>query len=326
MKRAAAAIILMLLLPAGPAAGADDGKLHVYLPRDITVDGGTMTLATVAIVRCADKELAEKARAVALGRSPLPKERLVLDRPTILSRLASSGIRGVQVRITGASAVRVSGKAKIISAETLRRCAEELIKRQPPQPAGGVWQFVRGPAEMVLAVATEPELKAELAGGSPRHHLAVKIVARVGGKEVASATALFRRMYRTRRAVAVRVIRPGQKIMPEDIKIETVMTTTPQQADWTPPYGMVPRARILPGTVIRQGLIGLVGRAIAVRRNQKVIMKIIAPGLAITARGLALEDGRVGESIRVRNTDSQRIVVAKVASDGTVTPMIEASN
>ena len=47
------------------------------------------------------------------------------------------------------------------------------------------------------------------------------------------------------------------------------------------------------------------------------------PGFTISGTGLALQDGRPGDFIRVRNVDSKRIVVAKVTADGTVAPVIE---
>ena len=40
-----------------------------------------------------------------------------------------------------------------------------------------------------------------------------------------------------------------------------------------------------------------------------------------TAVGKAMQDGKVGEYIKIRNIDSQRILVAKVNSDRTVEPV-----
>jgi flagella basal body P-ring formation protein FlgA len=36
--------------------------------------------------------------------------------------------------------------------------------------------------------------------------------------------------------------------------------------------------------------------------------------------GIAMQDGRAGDYIKVRNTDSQRIILAKIKEDGTVEP------
>ena len=60
---------------------------------------------------------------------------------------------------------------------------------------------------------------------------------------------------------------------------------------------------------------------VLVRRNKSVVMRIAGNCFQVTALGQALEDGREGDLIRVRNADSKRVVVAKVTDDGTVQPV-----
>ena len=62
--------------------------------------------------------------------------------------------------------------------------------------------------------------------------------------------------------------------------------------------------------------------AILVRRNEPVTIRIQRPGLTITAMGLALQEGRAGEPVKVRNADSSRVIVCKVNADGTVEPVL----
>jgi hypothetical protein len=57
-------------------------------------------------------------------------------------------------------------------------------------------------------------------------------------------------------------------------------------------------------------------------RNQPVVIELEIPGLRVTAMGLPLEDGRSGQLIKVRNVDSKRDIIARVRSDGTVSPVI----
>jgi len=61
--------------------------------------------------------------------------------------------------------------------------------------------------------------------------------------------------------------------------------------------------------------------AVVVRRNKTVQMRIQGLGFIIVATGQALEDGRPGELIKVRNADSKRIITARVGFDGTVSPV-----
>lgn len=323
MKTGTAALILWLMSVSVPAAGGQKAALLIYLPRDVSVETGTIRLGAISVVRSADRELAEKAQAVSLGRSPWPKERILLHRRTILSRLACCGIPAASVRITGAPKVAVTGKQKIISRDRIRSCAESYLKSRPPEPPGCKWRLVRLPEEMLLAAAREVDLKAELAKGAPRHHVKVRVAAGSDGRELAASEVLFRLVYPTQQAVVTKPLAPGQRITPENIKIETVMTLNPPDGDWTPPYGMLSTTSLSAGTVVRPGLVLPPRPAVVVRRNQNVVMKIEGPGFTVTGLGQALRDGRPGEFIKVRNIDSKRIIVAKVALDGTVKPVFK---
>jgi flagella basal body P-ring formation protein FlgA len=42
----------------------------------------------------------------------------------------------------------------------------------------------------------------------------------------------------------------------------------------------------------------------------------------ITAVGKTMQDGRAGDYIKVRNADSQRIILARISEDGSVEPVL----
>ncbi len=48
-------------------------------------------------------------------------------------------------------------------------------------------------------------------------------------------------------------------------------------------------------------------------------------GFVISGVGQAMESGRVGDLIRVRNIDSKRIIIVRIAGDGTGTPLLAAN-
>lgn len=57
---------------------------------------------------------------------------------------------------------------------------------------------------------------------------------------------------------------------------------------------------------------------VVVARNQPVVMVLEAPGLALTARGRALEDAGMGETVRVMNLLSRSVVEAEAIGPGRV--------
>ncbi len=59
-----------------------------------------------------------------------------------------------------------------------------------------------------------------------------------------------------------------------------------------------------------------------VLQGNLVTMQVIAPGMMLTAQGRALQDGAVGDVIRVTNTQSKRVVEGKIISAGLVQIML----
>ena len=53
-------------------------------------------------------------------------------------------------------------------------------------------------------------------------------------------------------------------------------------------------------------------------RGTLVTMKIETPFMMVTAQGRALQDGKFGDTVRILNTQSNRVVEGTVESDGVV--------
>jgi flagella basal body P-ring formation protein FlgA len=92
--------------------------------------------------------------------------------------------------------------------------------------------------------------------------------------------------------------------------------------NWQPPYGQVAARRLPAATELRRDMLGAAPAPILVRRNDTVVIRIERPGLLVTAVGMALQEARAGEYVKVRNADSSRIIICKVNADGTVEPML----
>jgi flagella basal body P-ring formation protein FlgA len=89
--------------------------------------------------------------------------------------------------------------------------------------------------------------------------------------------------------------------------------------------GVVSDIREVTGKILRTGLIAgapilspQLDLPIAVHRGQKVMLTLTDRDMTIKATALALEDGRIGDSISVQNAESQKTLRATVARDGGV--------
>ena len=323
MKARNAILLVASLVLCGAAAGANVPAVRVYLPRTVLVSSDSLSLGAISVIRCGDEQLTKKAAAVGMGRAPWPKERITFDRRTILSRLASAGIRASQVNITGAEKVSVGRDEKVIRPEEILKAAGELLEKDRPGPTGCRWRPSGGPADLVVPSAGDVQLKARLLKDAPSGYVKVRVTAAADGGTLAVRDVMYKLVYPTRQAVTTKEVPPGAVISEKNAKVDTVMVERRPATDWTAPFGMIATRPLAPGTVIRPPLVREAKPALAVRRNQTVLMRIDGFGFTVTAVGQALQDGRCGEFIKVRNVDTRRTVTAKVRFDGTVEPILK---
>jgi flagellar basal body P-ring formation protein FlgA len=89
--------------------------------------------------------------------------------------------------------------------------------------------------------------------------------------------------------------------------------------------GLLTNLRAAEGKVLRVGLVAgspvlspFLEYPVVVHRGEKVLLTLTASTMTIKAPALALEDGRIGDSIEVENAESQKTLRATVLSDGGV--------
>jgi flagella basal body P-ring formation protein FlgA len=306
---------------------AADASVQIHLPRNITVETATLTLGTVAVVQSADPALEAKASAVAVGRAPWPREELVLDRTTLLARLAAGGITPSQVKLTGADKVAIVRAVLTMRGEELGQAAAAHLDRTCPLQQGGRWQAVRLPKDVTVPSGGPLQIEPHLASGDAASGLArVDVSVSQDGRSCANEQAHFKAVYKERRAVAVMDLPAGVTLTTENVEIREFPSDRPEPAGWKPPYGQVASEATKGGCVVRPSAGKQAPEAEKlISRNDTVTMKIEGDGFTITALGQALDDGRSGAFIRVRNVDSGRIVVGKVKSDGSVEPVISGA-
>jgi len=266
--------------------------------------------------------LAKKAVAVGLGRAPWAKETIAVSRQTILARLVCSGLPPKQVRMSGAQAVVVSRNEKVVKAAQFLEATEAYLATHRPGPTGCRWRLCYMPKDLVIPAKEDIKLRAEPAGSAPEDHVKVRVAAVAAGREVGSRELLFKLVYPTQQAVTTKEILAGGKITKENTMVKTVFVNRRPAQKADAPYGMLASHRLPPGTVLRPGLLRETKPPIVVRQNQSVVMCLRGLGFVITAVGRALQEGRAGDLIRIRNVDTNRIITAKVAFDGTVEPVL----
>jgi len=298
-----------------------DSSLQIYLPREAMIKDHILKLGQIGIVR-GPEVLVAKANEVMLGRLSVPGQEIVIERHIVLSRLASNGIPASQVTLQGAEKVTVRQKQNIISGDEFVKLAESFLKENLTGNSISNWSPIRRPKDLVVPNPSKDiKFSSQLIQNGARNQVKIEISVMSDDKQVGTRDITFALKYHNHTAVAVVDIPAGTLISSENVKIEKSTSNYPEPADWKPPYGLVAKRTLPAETVIQPHMLGAVQSPIIIKRNQNVVIRIEKPGFLITAVGKAMQDGKVGEYIKVRNIDSQRIIVGKINNDKSVEPV-----
>jgi flagella basal body P-ring formation protein FlgA len=297
-----------------------DSALRVYLPREVTVDDSRLSLGRVSIIR-GSESLVARASEITLGRISVPGQKITIDRPMVLSRLACNGIAASQVTLTGAEKVTVEQRQQIISSGAFVTLASSFLAADPRGASACQWDPMRKPKDFIIpGTGKDIRFSPRLVRGSAKNQAKVEIAVLSGDEKIGQREVSFGLKYDRRQVITKVDIPAGGIISTENVKIETAPSDYPEPADWKSPYGLTARRRLTAKTVLRPNMVGPLKSPIIVKRNQNVVIRIEKPGFVVTAIGKTIQDGRAGEYIKVRNVDSQRIILVRINEDGSVEP------
>jgi flagella basal body P-ring formation protein FlgA len=298
----------------------EDPCLKIYLPREVTVKDGNLTLGRVSIIQ-GSEPLATEAGNIPLGRISVPGQKIILDRQMILSRLACNGISTSKVTLTGSEKITVQQQNQTISSSEFVSLASSFLEKNPPDNAACRWNPIRKPKDLVVpAGSNDIRFSPRLVQTGVRNRARVEIAVLSGSNKIGVRQVTFTLIYERQQAVTKVDIPAGGTINPENIKIEKIQSNDPGPASFKPPYGLVAKRRLPAGTALAPNMFESLESPVILKRNQNVVIRIERPGFLITAMGIAMQDGSAGDYIKVRNTDSQRIILARIKEDGTVEP------
>ena len=299
-----------------------DSCLKVYLPREATIQDNNLKLGKVSIIR-GSEPLVEKASEIALGRISVPGQKIIVDRPMVLSRLACNGIPASKVTFIGSEKTIVKQQNHTISSSEFVSLANSFLETNPPGNSVRSLNLIRQPKDFIAtAQSRNIRLSPRLVQTGVRNQARVEIDILSGSDKIGVRQVTFSLIYDLRQAVTTVDIPTGDIISPDNTKIENIQSNAPEPSDWKPPYGLIVKQPLPANTVLRPNMLEALESPIIVKRNQNVLIRIERPGFLITAAGKTMQDGRAGELIKVRNTDSQRIILARISEDGSVEPVL----
>jgi flagella basal body P-ring formation protein FlgA len=296
-------------------------RLTIHLPRDIAVESESLTLGQIAVVT-GEESLVAKARDIELGRISVAGQIVTIDRSLILSRLACSGMPACNPVMSGADKATVRRTAKVIKSSNIIESASSFLAGSIKEQAIARWEPVRTPADVILPAQTQNiELVPRLVSRGANSQAITEVGVVADGKQIETRQVIFRAKYNTHRAITVTDVKEGVTLTANNTRIEQVVSDEPESMGWSVPYGLVAVRNLPAGTVVGSNMAKSPQPPVVIERNQTVVIRIERAGLVVTAMGKATQQGKLGECIKVRNVDSQRVILAKVNEDGTVEPV-----
>ncbi|MFG6488979.1 flagellar basal body P-ring formation chaperone FlgA [Roseateles sp. BYS78W] len=119
--------------------------------------------------------------------------------------------------------------------------------------------------------------------------------------------------------VVLRGVAPGQPLAEADVELQRRdISTMPDAVSGLAAVAeLVPRASLRAGQVLQQRLLQA---QLLVRRGEAVRIVANRDGIDVQAAGEALDSGARGAAVKVRNSASGRVIVARVVDAGVVAP------
>ena len=117
--------------------------------------------------------------------------------------------------------------------------------------------------------------------------------------------------------VITSLIERGSMIDPSNVRVASVTERMPGDAitSISQLNRAITKRRLTPGSILRFSDISIQPHVVA---GQSTTLRLTKPQFTLTLEMLALEDGYIGDRIRVRNIESQEIVFATVIDVGLV--------
>lgn len=284
------------------------GKTVVIVPPEVEVTKDWITLGEIAHIQGDDPGQVLQLKGISLGRAPLPGNHRFIRRAQIEARL-----KGVELRCP--LRVKVLRAYQRIPAAKVAEIVTRYLRGRLPF------------AERVEILNLRVRGNVILPRG-PWDYLVLERSRRPLGK--VSLVVLFRCQGHQRRALVEAEVRAWAKVvvasrrLPRyhllqegDVRLEERelsrlldFLTDPRQL-----LGKRTKVSIPKGAVLRWDQVEVPP---VVKRGKVVTILLETPYIRATALGVAVEDGRCGEVIRVRNLSSQREVFAEVLDRSTV--------
>jgi hypothetical protein len=254
------------------------------LPERVGAQSSLITVADVARLSGGSTATRERIGQLDLAEFKPREESLMLTRRVVEYRLQLAGFDTHEFVVTGADRVIVALHRRLVTAdEVVSAARDELIRRLAVPPESIIVDLVRPIAVKLPEVPVNAPITI-----TAQPHGSLATVGRVQMDVVISCK--------------------GARLLALSVLFDVKSISTPTGPSST--SGMI----IPTSGVSSSSATG----PVLIRNQQRVTMQVRAGELIVTAVGEAQQEGRLGQSILVKNIDSKKLITARVTGPATV--------
>ena len=310
--------VLTTCLALASVAGAlatPDVRVTVKPSSDIA--GEIVPLGVLASVESSDEGLARKVGEVTVCQSPMPGMSRRVLRQQIQTAIRRAGVDDSSFTLVCPGEIRVKRLATTVTGEELFEVVRRLVAEEEGWPGEAIAEPVRVPDALSLPLG-KLELRAK--SGPVKLHKgrnSVSVEVLVDDQVCRTIPVQVNIRVLARVVVAERAIRRNEPLDTSSVSVETRdITTLPNDiliGDPAPEW--IASTTIPAGSVLKRSW---VTTPPAIRSGDPVLVQVDAGAVIITDKGRAMQDGRIGDRIKVKLGKDSRQVRGLVDSEGLI--------
>ncbi len=308
-------ILLAAALSAPPAWGSPQRKdLEIKVLRQATVRGDSVSLGQIASFHPSGDPRVPELRGLEVASAPAPGNTLRFNRRFLNYKVGSMvAAYGDGVSLETPAALVVKRTAQVVPAERIEALFKEHILDSAPWDGEEMTiELLSTPQDIALPEGSLHWDIRENGNGDYLGNISATMTFYVDGSRVRRIPLSGRISVSGEVVRAVRPIRRGDLVQPEDVSLVRVNSTSRRHQalrDMDRAVGMRALRSIRPGQTLTARM---VEDPPVIRKGSPVTIVAENEILRISTLGEALEDGRSGERIRVRNLRSGKEILSTV--------------
>jgi flagella basal body P-ring formation protein FlgA len=312
-------ISLVYFISAAMALAASPAVISVY--DNVTISKSEILLGDIAQISCDDANRAAELSAMKLGTIPVPGQKILLSSRVFELRTRSSGVNCDDISWTIPDTITISTDSQTIASDVLSQMGQKAITDQ--------LKSQQDKREYTVEVLTVPKPML-VPAGTIAYDLSIPfgvkfvvptsvyIWVNIDGQPYKKA--LFRAKVHMYESVVVtnRVMAAGELVTPDDIHVEKKEINAllaGYMTDSKKPIGFIMKRMTNSGTVLAESMLD---KPVILKMGSMIHITAKMGDANVQTQGIALQDGKNGQVIRVRNTVTKKIVSGTVIDADTV--------